>query len=127
MKKIRILAVNDLIYTLKIVEIEVENSGLPIEVDEVTNGDKALEKIEKGEKYDAILMNLEMPFMSGWEATEKIRELGVTTPIIAWSSNFKELKMQECLEVGMNDYIEIDSFNLLKGILEALERVGVKL
>lgn len=126
MKKTRILAVNHLIYTLKILEIEVGKSDLSIEVDETTNGDRALEKIEKGEQYDAILMNLEMPIMSGWEATEKIRELGVTTPIIAWSLHFKELKMKECLEVGMNDYIEIDSFNVLKSILEALERVGVK-
>lgn len=127
MKKIKILAVNDLTISLKILEIEVEGSDLPIEIDIASDGDEAVEKIQEGKKYDVILMNLEMPFMSGWQATGKIREFGVTVPIIAWSGHFKDLFMERCLKAGMNDYIEIDGFTQLKDIVGVLRRVGVTL
>lgn len=126
MKRTRILAVNDHIRTLKLIELEFGRRGLPIEVDKATDGYGAVQKIEKGEQYDAILMNLEMPFMNGWQATQKIREMGVNTPIIAWSAHLKDFVIESCRMVGMNNYIQLFSVDLIKDILEALNKVGVK-
>ncbi|MBA7623512.1 Sensor histidine kinase RcsC [subsurface metagenome] len=46
-----------------------------------------------------------MPNMNGYEATEKIRELGIEVPIIAVTANALRDEMSRCLEAGMNDYL----------------------
>ena len=47
------------------------------------NGKEAVGKVKEDQSFDFILMDLKMPIMNGYEATEKIRELGFTNPIIA--------------------------------------------
>lgn len=121
----RILAVNDYEFFLEFLGQHIENSNLPIFLDKAIDGKEAVEKAKK-EKYDAILMNLEMPIKDGWQATKEIRALGITTPIIAWSCHDKYSVFEGCIEVGMNDYAEIGIDHFLKEIFNALERVGVK-
>ena len=125
MNKTRILAVNDVVILLRMLDIHVENQGIPVLIDKATNGQEAVEKAKK-ENYDAILMNLEMPVMNGWQATQAIRKLGVTTPIIAWSGHDKDYVVEACMKVGMDDYLEIAKGDFLNDIFYALERVGVK-
>ena len=67
-----------------------------------------------------------MPIMDGWQATEAIRALGVTTPIIAWSAHDKDYVLKGCIDIGMDDYAEIGVNDFLEEIFDALERVGVK-
>lgn len=58
------------------------------------------------EKYYIILfMDLQMPNMNGYEATKKIREMGINIPIIAVTANAFKEEFDKCFEVGMNDYI----------------------
>ncbi len=70
----------------------------------VENGFNALQMVQK-EDFDLILMDLNMPYLNGIEATKRIREFDQTTPIIALTaSELSEVKA-ECLEIGMNDII----------------------
>lgn len=124
MKKIKILAVNDERFFIALLEFNILAQGLPIILDKATNGEEAVAKIKEGNEYDAILMNLEMPAMNGWQATKEIRALGITTPIIAWSAHDKESTIEGCLEVGMNDYIEINVMDTLQVVLETLRTLG---
>lgn len=75
------------------------------EVTIATNGSEAIKTLEK-EKFDVILMDLQMPIMGGIEATNIIRnDLLITTPIIALSANAFTTETEKCIEVGMNDYV----------------------
>jgi PAS domain S-box-containing protein len=72
---------------------------------EATNGIEAIEKL-KGEPFDLVLMDLQMPLMGGIEATSFIRkEMGTDTPIIALTASAFRAEIDRCLEAGMNDYI----------------------
>lgn len=76
------------------------------EIEWVDNGQKAVEKIKKGSEYRAIIMNYLMPVMDGIQATKQIRALGCTAPIIGWSALPRREKAIDCLEAGMDSYLE---------------------
>jgi CheY-like chemotaxis protein len=75
------------------------------ERDIAENGKIAIEKL-KTNQYDIVLMDLQMPEMNGFEATEYIREtLKLTIPIIALTADVTTVDLAKCKAVGMNDYI----------------------
>lgn len=68
------------------------------------DGIRAIEMaLEKS--YDIILMDMQMPYIDGLEATEKIREAGVKTPIVAMTANVFESDREACKNAGMDDFI----------------------
>ncbi|MEY4756983.1 MAG: hypothetical protein RJA34_1881, partial [Pseudomonadota bacterium] len=75
--------------------------------------------------YDAVLMDLQMPVMDGFEATRAIRQmLGVTAlPIIAMTANAMASDREACLAAGMNDHIG-KPFELDNLIATLLKRTG---
>ncbi|RSK43128.1 PAS domain S-box protein [Hymenobacter rigui] len=76
-----------------------------ISVVEAENGAIAVE-MAASQPFDIILMDVQMPVMNGYEATEKIRqELQLQTPIIALTANAIRGDNQRCLDAGMNDYL----------------------
>jgi len=72
----------------------------------VENGEDAV-KMAKQEKFDLILMDMQMPIMNGFEATEKIRQMPEykDVPIIALTAFAMKGDREKCLEVGATDYI----------------------
>ena len=73
----------------------------------VNNGQEALDIIQS-QKFDLVLMDMEMPVMNGLEATKAIRELDSKagqTPIISMTANVIKEDIQRCLDAGMNDYV----------------------
>ena len=69
---------------------------------------EAFEKTEPGD-YDAILMDVQMPVMNGYEATRAIRNsknpLGKKIPIIAMTANAFAEDIERCMEAGMNAHL----------------------
>ena len=82
-----------------------------LKTDSVTNGKEAVEKFEHSEpgQYCCILMDLRMPVMNGFEATEKIRALdhpsARTVPIIALTAEAISETKERAGVSGMNDYL----------------------
>ena len=75
------------------------------ECDIAANGKIAIEKMEQN-KYDLILMDLQMPIMNGFEATQHIREVMKSNiPIIALTADVTTVDVKKCREAGMNDYV----------------------
>ncbi|TWB80054.1 signal transduction histidine kinase [Nitrospirillum amazonense] len=77
--------------------------GVGVELAE--NGAIALERIA-ARRYDAVLMDVQMPVMDGLTASRRIREMGETAlPIIAMTANAMASDRERCLAAGMNDYV----------------------
>ena len=68
-----------------------------------SSGEQALKYLEN-ESYDVIFMDYGMPFMDGVETTRKIREMGVSTPAIALSSDDSEDTNKRFLEAGVTGF-----------------------
>lgn len=68
------------------------------------NGLVAIEKY-KEDKFDIILMDLQMPEMDGFTATQEIRKIDKNIPIIALTANSLADEKERCLHAGFNDYI----------------------
>jgi CheY-like chemotaxis protein len=95
----------------------------------VENGAEALDQVKK-QKFDLILMDMQMPVMNGFEATEKIRQLEnyKETPIIALTAFAMKGDREKCLEAGATDYIPkpIDSHEFIEKVKYYTEsKVGV--
>lgn len=101
-----ILLVEDNFSNQQIIILYIKNEVHKIEV--AFNGKEALDKFGKA-KYDLILMDVQMPIMDGFKATQKIREIekstGTHTPIIAVTANAFPEDKEKCLASGMDDYI----------------------
>lgn len=86
-------------------------SDLGVELEWAEDGRVCLEKFEKSPAgyYDAILMDIRMPHMTGYEATQAIRKLNhpdaLSVPIIAMSADAFSEDKQRCLDCGMNAHI----------------------
>lgn len=100
-----ILVVEDYFVNQEVTQDILELMDFSVEIAET--GREALEKHETKE-YDAILMDVQMPEIDGYEATSLIREREGSekhTPIIALTANALSGDREKCLEAGMDDYI----------------------
>ncbi len=92
-----------------------------IQYHRVSNGKLAVEAVQDGE-YDCILMDIQMPVMNGFDATEKIKELS-DVPVLALSAADKVEVMDRIEKTGFDGYVAkpIDASELLRKIKEVLK------
>ena len=104
LSNLRILVVEDDILNQKYVNILLKRYGAESIV--ANNGEEALALL-KQEPIDAVLMDLHIPIMDGYETTTEIRKLALfaNLPIIALTASVSEEAKQQCLAAGMNDFI----------------------
>jgi PAS domain S-box-containing protein len=94
------------------------------EVQLAANGELAIRYLRQGGHYDLIIMDLQMPVMDGYAATQYIRnELRSSIPIIAMTATALIGEQVRCFEVGMNDYMTkpFEFTELYKRIVSLLE------
>ena len=106
LKDINILLVDDNLINQKITLLTL--NSLVKSIDAASNGKEALDMFGTS-KYDLILMDIQMPIMSGLIAAEKIRALESSTnshiPIIAITANAMLGDKEQCISAGIDDYI----------------------
>lgn len=103
MQNIRILAAEDNIMNQMLLKYILEQ--WQIQYVFVETGKAAVEKL-RNNKFDLVLMDIQMPEMDGYTATQIIRnELNLNIPIIAMTANVLPGEKGKCKEIGMNDYI----------------------
>ncbi len=100
----RVLLVEDNVLNQQVAVEIIQNEGLTADI--ANNGQEALDVL-RDKRYDAVLMDLQMPVMGGLEATRLIREdeKHKDLPIIAISAHAMSFVKKACLKVGMNDCI----------------------
>jgi PAS domain S-box-containing protein len=102
-KNISILVAEDIPLNQLLMRTLLDDFGF--ECDIAANGKIAIEKL-KNKTYNIILMDLQMPEMNGFEATDYIRNIMKSTiPIIALTADVTTVDLAKCKAVGMNDYI----------------------
>jgi signal transduction histidine kinase len=104
----RVLLAEDVEVNREIVRALLDPTGLTI--DSVENGVEALKAFsETPERYDLILMDVQMPEMDGYETTRRIRSLDIpqakTIPIVAMTANVFREDVEKGSEAGMNDHL----------------------
>ncbi|WKD86263.1 Aerobic respiration control sensor protein ArcB [Polaribacter huanghezhanensis] len=100
---VKVLVVEDIALNQLLMRTLLDDFGF--ECDIAGNGSIAIEKLRM-KTYDLVLMDLQMPEMNGFEATEYIRnKMKLTIPIIAITADVTTVDLAKCEAVGMNDYI----------------------
>jgi len=117
-RKPRILVVDDIDTNREIVQAYLSDSGY--RVDTIDNAAEAMRLLQK-ERYDLVLMDIQMPVMDGVTATRCIRALPNAVkdiPIVAMTANVLPQQVRSYLDAGMNDHIgkPFDRSKLCKGI-----------
>jgi PAS domain S-box-containing protein len=103
----RILLAEDNIINQLVAQGILKKMGLQVDI--VANGAEAVKALAKN-PYDLVLMDVQMPEMNGFEATEQIRNPQSAVayheiPVIAMTAHAIQGYRERCLEAGMNDYI----------------------
>ncbi len=102
-RNIKVLVVEDIALNQLLMKTLLDDFGF--ERDVAANGKIAIEKLQT-KTFDIVLMDLQMPEMNGFEATEYIRnKMNSKIPIIALTADVTTVDLEKCKAVGMNDYI----------------------
>jgi CheY-like chemotaxis protein len=103
LKNVSVLVVEDIVLNQLLMKTLLDEFGF--ERDIAANGKIAIEML-RHKDYDVILMDLQMPEMNGFEATDYIRNImNLEIPIIALTADVTTVDLAKCKAVGMNDYI----------------------
>lgn len=103
LRGIRVLVAEDNPTNQQVAQAILENAGIAVTL--ANNGEEAVQVFKKS-SFDAVLMDIQMPKMNGYEATRLIRELpGASVPIIAMTAHAMKGDEEKCLEAGMNGYV----------------------
>ena len=123
-QSVKVLAVEDMELNQLLMRTLLDDFGF--ECDIAAIGKIAIEKL-RDKVYDIILMDLQMPELNGFEATEYIRKtLGLSIPIIALTADVTTADLAKCKSVGMDDYISkpVDERLLRSKIMVNLARTN---
>lgn len=100
----RILMVDDDMRNIYALQTILEGEGIDTII--ATNGFEAVEAVKEDPEIEAVLMDIMMPEMDGYEATRQIREMGKKDlPIIALTAKAMKGDREKSLEAGLSDYM----------------------
>jgi CheY-like chemotaxis protein len=122
-KKILLAEDNDI--NRMIATIVLKSNGYHIT--EVMDGKQAVAELKR-DSYDLVLMDMQMPFMDGLEATRIIRkQISNRIPIIALTANEIRREKDRCVQAGMNDFLmkPFDEKDLITIITKWLKKTAL--
>jgi PAS domain S-box-containing protein len=125
LKNIRVLVAEDIPLNQLLMKTLLDD--FDFECDIASNGKIAVEKLAKN-GYDIVLMDLQMPEMNGFEATEFIRKnMHSNIPIIALTADVTTVDLARCNDVGMNDYLAkpVDERLLYSKIIQSVKKANL--
>jgi CheY-like chemotaxis protein len=125
----RILLAEDHDANRQVITLRLNSIGA--EVVPARNGKEALEQVrdaaEQGRPFDAVIMDMEMPVLDGYEAVRQLRAGGFTSPILAVTAYAMSKDREECLRLGCDEHISkpIEWDHFFRMLIQLLpERTG---
>jgi PAS domain S-box-containing protein len=122
-----ILLTEDNIINQKLAVRILENRGHRVTI--AGNGAEALEALNR-DRFDVVLMDVQMPVLDGLQATAEIRRRELATgghvPIIAMTAHAMAGDRERCISAGMDDYVSkpLKTLDLLKTMQHTVDRIG---
>ena len=116
----KILVAEDIESNQKLITHLLTNLGFEVKI--VNNGQKAVQEA-LSKYYDLIFMDLQMPIMNGYQATNELKRQGITAPIVALTASAMKEEIDRAYSSGCSGYISkpIDRKLLIKALNEYLE------
>jgi PAS domain S-box-containing protein len=89
------------------------------DIDIANNGLEAIDRV-RYEKFDVILMDIQMPEADGFEATKRIREMGYTGPIVALTAHAMKEERERAMKLGFDGYVTkpVNRAELIRTIMD---------
>jgi PAS domain S-box-containing protein len=118
----KVLVVEDVELNQLLMKTLLDDFGFECEI--VSNGKIAIEALENN-YFDIILMDIQMPVMNGFQATDYIRNvMKLNTPIIALTADVTTVDLEKCKIFGMNDFVAkpVDDRKLFNKIISLLKK-----
>ncbi|EMI21357.1 sensory transduction histidine kinase, partial [Rhodopirellula maiorica SM1] len=97
-----VLVVDDGEANRRLIELVLGRAGAIVTTAE--NGLEAIRMISESD-YSLVLMDMQMPVLDGYTATQRLRECGVTTPVIALTGNAMKGDRERCIDAGCDDFL----------------------
>ncbi|CAM4136685.1 response regulator [Pseudoalteromonas byunsanensis] len=122
---VKVLLVEDNVTNQEVATEMLESLDLHVTI--ANHGKEALELLERGEQFELVFMDMQMPVMDGLTATKKIRALPQFSdlPIIAMTANAMREDVERCLSAGMNAHISKPiNFNKMVSTIDAQINAG---
>ncbi|MCH7990507.1 MAG: response regulator [Planctomycetes bacterium] len=102
-----VLLAEDVAVNRKLITLVMEKAGAKITA--VVNGqlavDQAMAAVAENRAFDVILMDMQMPVLDGYSAVRKLREEGLSTPIIALTAHARSEDRERCISAGCNEFV----------------------
>jgi len=117
---LRILLADDAETNRDLISLVLGDCGASITL--VENGQQAVETAMSDRKFDVVLMDMQMPILDGYSATQKLRRENYTGPIYALTANSMKGDREKCLAAGCSDYLTkpID----LNGLVKSMAKIA---
>ena len=107
----KVLVVDDHPVNQKLLKIILEKTNCTVST--ANDGENAIKEAAK-EEFDIIFMDIQMPGINGYEATQILREKGYSKPIIACTAGSQDNERKLCESMGLNDIIKKQLFEMVK-------------
>ncbi|WP_018613846.1 PAS domain S-box protein [Segetibacter koreensis] len=123
----KILIVEDNVVNQRVLTSVLQKMKAQWEI--ANNGKEAVDALESGKHFDLIIMDLQMPVMNGFQATEHIRkQLKIDTPIIAMTASTLRNERVKCFNIGMNGYLAkpFSPNDLMKHLYNLIDPIHIK-
>lgn len=104
-ERAKVLLVDDDPINLQLLDKFLKDSVEDLQTVRAKNGVEAVEFYKQSPDFDLILMDLKMPLMNGFEATQIIRQMNQEVPIIAQTAYAMHQDKEKALQEGCNDYL----------------------
>lgn len=121
LKTIHVLAVEDHPINQLVLTDQLQQLGCQVTM--TSDGREALQRWQRGESFDVVLTDVNMPELDGYQLTRRLRAEGLEVPIVGVTANAQSDEGERCFQAGMDGYL-VKPFSL-SGLREALQAVGV--
>ncbi|MRU48954.1 hybrid sensor histidine kinase/response regulator [Pseudomonas gessardii] len=123
LKTLHVLAVEDHPINQLVLTEQLQQLGYQVTM--VSDGREALQRWHRGEHFDIVVTDVNMPELDGYQLTRRLRAEGVNVPIVGVTANAQTEEGERCLQAGMDDYL-VKPVSLA-ALREALQAVGVSI